>query len=166
MTTMMNLTEKYNCSICNTEINTSESKMITDRDEDFNIRGLLCIDCSCAVHREDPFVLLRAIEYILGGGDPNMFEDSEDGPPKPKKIRRGLTEQDRDLLEELTGKREFTTLRDDEFSIQKLKGKRKAGPKKKPATKKKRKAKTTVKKRSSAPDPELHQDYVSESVGN
>jgi hypothetical protein len=166
MITIMNLKEAYNCSICNTEINTAGSKMITDRDEDFNIRGLLCIDCSCAVHREDPFVLLRAIEYILGGGDPNMFEDSEDGLPKPKKAPRGLTEQDRDLLEELTGKREFTTLRDDEFSIPKPQEKEKADPKKKPPTKKKRKAKTPVKKEGSAPDPERQEDLVYESVEN
>jgi hypothetical protein len=136
MITMMNLKETYNCSICNTEINTAGSKMITDRDEDFNIRGLLCIDCSCAVHREDPFVLLRAIEYILGGGYPEKFEDGGEDASKLKKVPRGLTEQDRDLLEKLIGKREFTTLRDDEFSIPKPKGKRKAAPKKKKHPKK------------------------------
>jgi hypothetical protein len=142
--------ETYTCSICNTQINTAESKMMIDRDEDLRIKGILCVDCSCAVHRDDPFVLLRAIEYILGGGCPEEFDVGD--VPKPKKIQRGLTEQDRDLLEKLTGKRECTTLRDDEFSIPKLKGKRKAAPKKKPRTRK------PAKKKASPPKPKQHRE--------
>ena len=65
--------ETYNCSICNAEINTPESKMIIDRDEDLKIKGTLCVDCYAAICRDDPFVLLRAIEYILAGGDPEFF---------------------------------------------------------------------------------------------
>jgi hypothetical protein len=133
--------EIYTCSICNTEINTAESKMIIDRDENLNIRGTLCVDCYSAICRDDPFVLLRAIEYILLGGYPEEFEDDGD-VPRPKKVSRGLTEQDRDLLEKRIGVREFTTLRDDEFSIPKLKGRRKAAPKKKRRSQESRKKET------------------------
>jgi hypothetical protein len=164
MITMMNQ-ETYTCSVCNTEINTPESKMMIDRDEDMRTKGTLCVDCYASICRDDPVILLKAAEYILMGGCQEMFED--DGEvPRRRKMPRGLTEQDRDLLEKLTGKREFTTLRDDEFSIRKPEGKPKAAPKKKPPTKKKRKAKKTVKKRSSAPNPERQEDFVSESVGN
>jgi hypothetical protein len=137
---MKMIDEIYTCSICNTEINTPESKMMIDRDENLKIKGTLCVDCHCAVYRDDPSILLRAIEYILHGGYPEKFKAGDDGIPKAKKVSRGLTEQDRDLLEQRTGKREFTTLRDDEFSIPKLKGRRKA------ATKKKRQPKKTVMK--------------------
>lgn len=148
--------EIYTCSICNTEINTAESKMIIDRNEDLKIRGILCTDCSCAVYREDPFILLQAIDYILSGGYPEEFED--DGEiPKAERIRRGLTEQDRDLLEQLTGKREFTTLRDGEFSIPKLKGRKKADPKKKPDPKKNRSAKKPAEKKPPALNLEVNQ---------
>jgi hypothetical protein len=127
---IMDTKETYNCSICNTEINTAEMKMMIDRDENLKIRGTLCVECYAAVRRDDPLILLKAAEYILMGGCPEMFED--DGEvPRRRKIRRGLSEQDRDLLEQLTGKREFKTLRDEEFSIPKLKGRRKAAPKKK-----------------------------------
>jgi hypothetical protein len=153
---MMNPKETYTCSICNNEINTAEMKMMIDRDEDMRIKGILCVDCSCAVHRDDPFVLLRAIDYILLGGYPEDFEDDGD-VPRSKKTLRGLTEQDRDLLEKLIGKREFTTLRDEEFSIPKPKGKRKTAPKKKKQT-----HKSGMKGRSSATKSKQPESVVTE----
>jgi hypothetical protein len=130
--------ETYTCSICNIEVNTPGSKMMIDRDEELRVKGSLCVDCYGTVSRDDPFVLLQAIEYILVGGYPEEFQDDDGEMPKPKRAetRRGLTEKDRDLLEKLTGKREFKTLRDDEFTIPKLKGMKKAVPRKKPAGKK------------------------------
>ena len=151
--------EIYTCSICNTEINTPESKMMIDRDEDMKIKGILCVDCSCAVHREDPFVLLQAIDYILSGGYPEEFEhDGEMPKPKRAQTRRSLREQDRDLLEKLIGVREFTTLRDDEVSIPKLKGRKKATTKKKPATRKNRRVRQPAEKKVLALQPEQHRD--------
>ena len=67
----------YNCSICTTEINTPQSKLMIDRDKNLKTKGTLCIDCYAAVSRDDPLVLLRAAEYILKGGCPEMFEDYE-----------------------------------------------------------------------------------------
>ena len=146
--------EIYNCSICNTEINTAGSKMMIDRDENLKIRGILCVDCYSAISRDDPFALLQAIQYILLGGYPEEFEG--DGElPRPKKARRGLTEQDRDLLEKIKGTREFITLRDDEFTIPKLKGRKKAGPKK-PASRKKGQGKKPAEKKASTLRPDQH----------
>jgi hypothetical protein len=154
---IMDPKETYNCSICNTEVNTPESKMMIDRDENLKIRGTLCVECYAAVRRDDTLILLKAAEYILMGGCPEMFEYSEDGPPKPKKILRCLTEQDRDLLEQLRGHREFTTLRDDEFSIPKLKGKKPAVPKKS-----KQDLKTRREAHSPATTPEQSEGFVIE----
>lgn len=141
--------ETYTCSICSTEINTTESKMIVDRDEDMKIRGILCVDCYSAISRDDQIALLQAIQYILVGGYPEEFED--DGEiPKPKKAqaRRGLRDEDRDRIEKRFGVREFTTLRDDEFSIPKLKGRKKATPKKKPAARKKKRGQKACREES------------------
>jgi hypothetical protein len=134
---MLKKNEIYTCSICSTEINT-ESKMIVDRDEDECLRGTLCESCHAIVLRDDPFVLLQATQYILLGGYPEDFEEDDGEIPKPKRAetRRGLTEEDRNLIEKRYGVREFTTLRDDEFTIPKLKGRKKAVPKKKSAPKK------------------------------
>lgn len=157
--------EIYTCSICNTEINTAGSKMIVDRDEDQCLRGTLCGYCSGVVSRDDPFVLLRAIEYIRLGGYPEEFEDDGEMPkPKRAQARRGLTEQDRDLLEKRLGVREFTTLRDDQFTIPKLKGRKKAVPKKKPATRKNKQTRKPAEKKASRLKPrqdrEVHQSSL------
>ncbi len=157
--------ETYTCSICNTEINTHESKMMIDRDDDLKIKGILCVDCSCAVHREDPFILLQAIDYILSGGYPEEFEDDGEIPkPKRAQARSGLTEQDRDLLEKRLGVRELTTLRDDEFSIPKLKGRKKAIPKKKPATRKNKQARKPATKQAMALQPKQHRENRQSSL--
>jgi hypothetical protein len=152
----MHQKEPYHCSICNTEVNTPESKMMIDRDEDLKIKGTLCLDCYAAVCRDDPIALLKAVEYILVGGYSDEFED--DGEvPRQKKMQRGLTEQDRDLLEQLRGYREFTTLQDDEFSIPKLKGRKQAVPKES-----KQDQKTGKKAHGSATTPEQSEGFVIE----
>lgn len=155
---MKNFHETYTCSICNTEINTAGSKMIVDRDEDLCFRGTLCVHCHGVVSRDDPFILLQAIEYILLGGYPEEFEDDGEMPkPKKAEIRRGLREEDRDLLERKYGVREFTTLRDDEFTIPKLKGRKKAAPKK-AASRKKGQGRKPAKKKASPLKPRQHRE--------